>query len=211
MRTDQVSVWYVHGLNGCQRTFQNVNTYRNHVSSRHTCSFHHQVIDSSCHIHSDPADDATTSEGNDLITSDLEDLDVSRTQDTTASCSPVSDSVDLTRSAATWILKVKEKYKLPQVAMQGIIQDVTRLFQVYLGDLHSTVVQELTTSQVDADTISTISPLFEEGGAYGQPFRGLDTEHRQLAYFRDKFAMIVSYITLVAVDPEFLASMCSCL
>lgn len=50
---------------------------------------------------------------------------------------------DLTMSAATWILKIKEQYKIPQSAINSIIEDVTVLFQTYLFCIFGAVKQQL--------------------------------------------------------------------
>ena len=42
------------------------------------------------------------------------------------------DAMDLKISVAKWILKFKEKYKIPNVAVESIIQDLTELLKVRL-------------------------------------------------------------------------------
>ena len=96
-------------------------------------------------------------------------------------------------SAATWILKTKEKYKIPQCAINAIIEDVTVLFQSYLCCIFDAVNKQLQSFN-DCDAIVTsLSPLFDPDGVYGRPFKGLETEHLQLKFFKNFFAMIVGH------------------
>lgn len=82
------------------------------------------------------------------------------------------------------------------MAMQGIIQDVTSLFQKYLLDLHLRVKVQLRAKNVSDEAITCLDPLFSPVGKYGQPFKGLDTEYFQLKYFRKHFSMAVRTLTL---------------
>lgn len=102
-----------------------------------------------------------------------------------------SDPADLQRAAAMWMLKVKEKNKLSQMALQGIIEDVTNLIQTYLRDLNLSIKNHLKEGGVSEEVISSLDPFFSPGGKYGEPFRGLETEHRQLKYFKNCFSMVV--------------------
>ena len=103
----------------------------------------------------------------------------------------VSNSDALKRAAAKWILKIKEKHKISQVAMESIIEHVTDLFQIYLSDLHNVTKAQLRNSQVSDEIILSLDPVFDVDGQYGRPFKGLESEYRQLKYFKEKFAMVV--------------------
>lgn len=95
-------------------------------------------------------------------------------------------------AAATWILKIKEKHKIPQCAIKTIIEDVTILFQTYLSHLFDAVKHQLENVAVDKEAILSVSPIFDPDGDYGRPFKGLETEFLQLKFFRKNLAMIVS-------------------
>lgn len=101
---------------------------------------------------------------------------------------------DIKRAAAIWILKVKEKHRISQMAMQEIIQDVTELFQTCLLDLCSTLKSDLRAKNVDEEIVTSIEHHFGHDGKYGQPFRGLGTEYYQLKYFKEQFSMVVSRV-----------------
>ena len=107
---------------------------------------------------------------------------------------PEPSLTDLKRSSAAWILKIKEKHKLPQVAVQGIITQVTSLFQVYLSSIHRETQHHLQTLGFDQGICATLNQIFDSDGSYGRPFRGLETEYRQRKYYKDNFHMVVSTV-----------------
>ena len=77
-------------------------------------------------------------------------------------------------SAALLLLRLKEKQKLTQVALQGVIEGVTDLFQRHLSILHAQVKQKLLEAEVQASDIPGLNELFNEDVA-GHPFLGLET------------------------------------
>lgn len=101
---------------------------------------------------------------------------------------------DLERIAASWILKIKERHKLPTSVMLGIIEDVTELFQVLLENLRITVVQDLRKLGIPDQAINKISSNFcgKSTLNFSRPFQGLDTAFLQSKYFRKHFFMVVS-------------------
>ena len=66
---------------------------------------------------------------------------------------------ELKEAAATWILKIKEKHKIPQCAMEAIIQDVTVLFQTHLSRLFDTIKMKLKGLNVEDKVLSFLSPF----------------------------------------------------
>ena len=45
--------------------------------------------------------------------------------------------------------------------------------------------------------VASISGILDPDGDKGRPFKGLETEHQQQKYFREKFSMIVSFILML--------------
>lgn len=72
--------------------------------------------------------------------------------------------------------------------MQGIIEDVTSLFQKSLLDMHLSIKME---RNLTTEAITSLEPIFSPVGKYGQPFKGLETQHRQMEYFKKHFFMVV--------------------
>ena len=47
---------------------------------------------------------------------------------------PLTNAMDLKISVAKWILKFKEKHKIPNVGVESIVQDLSELFKVIIQD-----------------------------------------------------------------------------
>ena len=88
---------------------------------------------------------------------------------------------DIRKAAATWILKIKEKHKLSQFAINQILEDVTDLFQISLSTSLRKISSELESAGIHQDVVSAVSGVFD--GDSGRPFKGLETEYHQRQYF----------------------------
>lgn len=170
------------GLNGCLRSFSSFQSFRNHVYSYHggESSLDQQQTadgksDGTGDIGGDDGDD--DGDGDDGITFDSE----------------VRETPPSQRNAAMFLMGLKEKYMITQVALQGVIEGVTNLVQSHLDALHSQVQQQLLQSGVSQAAIDGIQPLFSECGTYAHPFQGLETQYQQLKFYRQHFKLIVSY------------------
>lgn len=99
---------------------------------------------------------------------------------------------DLQAEAASFILKSKEKHKIPQNVIDGIIADVTTFFSLHLSFLHSAFKQQLKDNDIDDTVIEAICSTFDYDNVHRRPFKGLETEYLQHKFFKQKFSMIVS-------------------
>ena len=99
----------------------------------------------------------------------------------------------LQRSTALFLLGLKEKHKLPQAAVQSVVDGVTSLLQQRLDILHSQVRSELTEAGVPS--LPGLDALFTEDRVNGHPFFGLEMHHQQLKYYKAHFNFIVSAYT----------------
>ena len=169
------------GLNGCLRSFSSFRSFRNHVYSYHGG-------ESSLDLQQ------TADSGNGGI-GDIGDIGGGNDDgDDGASCAlEVRDTAPSQRNAAMFLMGLKEKYMITQVALQGVIEGVTNLVQSHLDTLHSQVQQQLLQSGVSQATIDGIQPLFSDCGTYAHPFQGLETQYQQLKFYRQHFNLIVSY------------------
>ena len=98
---------------------------------------------------------------------------------------------DTFKYSAALLLRLKEKQKLTQVALQGVIEGVTDLFQRHLSILHAQVKQKLLEAEVQASDIPGLNELFDEDVA-GHPFLGLETQYQQMTYFKSHLNLLVS-------------------
>ena len=170
------------GLNGCLRSFSSFQAFRNHVYSYHggeSSLDQRQTADGESDgtgdIGGDDGDD--DGDGDDGISFDSEMRETPPSQ----------------RNAAMFLMGLKEKYMITQVALQGVIEGVTNLVQSHLDTLHSQIQQRLLLSGVSQAAIDGIQPLFSECGTYAHPFQGLETQYQQLKFYRQHFNLIVSY------------------
>lgn len=123
------------GIGGCQRTFGNFGTYQNHISLYHRREANPTNvasvegdgddggdgvdggIDEHASDESDSDSDMEGEEGNELEDNGAEDGE---------------SQLDPLRNAALFLLKLKESHKLTQVALQGVIEGTTTIWQSQL-------------------------------------------------------------------------------
>lgn len=171
-------------LSRCQRKFRNFTVFRNHVYAIHSESESilrptEDGFNSNSDQNSDPDPNQNPTPNPDPDPDD--DLD--------------TDSGDfeecMKKMAATWILKIQEKFKLPQLVVELILQDVTDFFDDLLDSLFSEVKLVLSSAGIDDSVIVNVSKLFGSNSAYGKPFAGLETQYLQLKYYKKEFGFVV--------------------
>ena len=77
---------------------------------------------------------------------------------------PISQSLTLQESTVLFLMGLKEKHNLTQVALQGVIEGVTSLMQCQLDSLHAQVCQQLQSANTPETVIGNLSSLFSENG-----------------------------------------------
>lgn len=177
------------GLGGCLRTFNNFQVFRNHISAYHS-SDPMLLDEQSTHIQSD---------GN------IDDESVGGVEETSSIETSFENlgsgsRNDLQKSTAIVLMGLKEKYKLTQVALQGVIESTTSLVQCRLSELYSQVRDKLLFADVSSDIVSQLELLFTDNGAISRPFMGLETEHQQIIFYRTHFNLIVSSQFIVVAN-----------
>lgn len=133
------------GINGCQRSYTNLGTFQNHVSGIHNSIFSN--LTNSTITEEIVAD--SENESFDAICDD-NNSDCTSNSTTKNTCNDDKDDAEeledilphelLQNSSALFLLGIKEKYKLTQVATQGIVEGVTNLTQQLISVLKSKVI-----------------------------------------------------------------------
>lgn len=128
----QANFKIVCGINGCQRTYSNFGTFSNHVYA-----MHHQSAKAMCSVQLESNmpncdHDYDTTDGHDYDDNSDTDDDVNYDKSNTVQTIDCDHELCcsqefLQKSSATFLLGLKEKFKLTQVALQGVIQGVTAL------------------------------------------------------------------------------------
>lgn len=111
-------------LQGCQRKFRNFHTYRNHIYFFHN---NYEGEDITADQREESGDERSNAEDDDAA-------DISTEVETYSRDTPgdfeIAAPHNLTKAAATWILKVREQHLLPQSTIEGIIKDIDTLYEV---------------------------------------------------------------------------------
>lgn len=95
------------------------------------------------------------------------------------------------RSAAVWLLKTREKHKIPISVMDDITKDVQELFLSALDNIQ----RQLKSLYPDDDLIqSGLSQHLSSSNPLLDLFDGLKTQQQQINYFTRELNMIVSII-----------------
>ena len=173
-------------LSGCQRMFRTFGVFRNHVYAYHTDQ--EAIV---LERDEDGEDGSGGSGGEDGSSgaggsggaggySGLGTLD---------SSTSTSDMDCRKRAAMMWILKVQEKFLLPQSTMDMITKDITVFIQDLLLDLGEDVCASLTASGCDP---GSVSGLFHSSSAYANPFVGVESQHMQMKICREVLGIVVS-------------------
>ena len=123
------------GISGCQRTYTNFGTFRNHVYDVHSeCTTEPIGVDSVNVISEDV--DVGYTRNNDSSEDDF----IAMTDGCDNHDEPCCSQDMLKRSAAMALLGLKEKFKLTQASLQGVIQSMTAVTQQNISTLKSEVV-----------------------------------------------------------------------
>lgn len=129
-------------IDGCQRTYTNTRTYRNHVSSVHnwckginSVQINEEEGSSTVAVVSDPIHFEERNDSGDC--SDFNESAICEGLDSSTGLS--SNSQELVQNSAVFLLGLKEKYKLTQTAVQGVIEGVTNLTQQQISYLKTQV------------------------------------------------------------------------
>ena len=182
------------GLQGCRRSFTNFLTYRNHVYARHDLNVEVDLgrsleveKESGNEGDFDSMEGGTNTTDTPTMTDDL----------------PVVTEDSLPRAAAIWILKARDQHRIPLSVMDTVIGDFRSLYQVSMTACRHKVATTLAEVGVSEDAIASAMVHMDQGSPFTNVFRGLETQHQQLAYFRRHFGLVVS---IVVVQTEHAAN-----
>ena len=92
------------------------------------------------------------------------------------------------RSAALLLLKLKERRRVSQVAIDDVVEHSKAQFDRTVSILLAEVRSHLAEKGVDSSELDLDSSLSK----FHHPFLELNTKHKQDKYFRDKLGLIVS-------------------
>lgn len=92
---------------------------------------------------------------------------------------------------------------LTQTCTENLLSDITDICTNIVEDLKADIVHKLTSGPITLPTIliEEISETFENE-IYRQPFIGLETQYKQLQFYRKHLNFVVRFITYVYIKDE---------
>ena len=128
------------GIGGCSRSYTNLKTYTNHVYGVHDLSMissNESIPAGSCNDGSTPSfNDDRILDPTECSTEDENSTDKDDIENDNIAAQPPDN---LQKSSALLLFGLKEKYKLPQSTVQGIVYGITSLLQQQMDILKSQV------------------------------------------------------------------------
>lgn len=107
-------------------------------------------------------------------------------------CAMHASNDDWERAPALLLLNVKERFKLTQLAVDFIIQEMHHIIAYGVDDIQK-VVQWLDTQGIVAN-LAELATLLEP---FQNPFVGIETEYMSSNYYQDDFNLVVRNIDLL--------------
>ena len=172
------------GLDGCLRTYTNNGSYQKHIKKMHLHYFNVAV----------------ESNSNSLVdTPELEDYfeysDYFEHHDSDCDSIPndsLTVELEKKQQRAKWILKIRETNKLTQSCTENLLSDITDICTNIVEDIKSEITQKLASTPIATPsiTINEISKVCDSE-TYRQPSIGLETQHKQLQFYRNHLNFVV--------------------
>lgn len=138
------------------------------------------------------ADKATELPADDIIINDtsMEHEDIDQEIEPFILNPSLPSEIEKQHLRATWILKTRETNMLTQSCMENLLSDVTDLCANIIDELKVDIVQKLRSASTPSPVIEEISTTCDDV-SYRQPFIGLETQYKQLQFYRKHFNFVV--------------------
>jgi len=104
------------------------------------------------------------------------------------------DNLDLVtqkRSEALFLLKMKEAKRLPQTAIDAIVEEWESLFSHSIQQLLARVRSKMAAAGISITDIDGLQIVFDK---IPQPFDGLQTRYMQEKYFRESLGLVIRFL-----------------
>ena len=170
------------GVEGCVKTARNYSTLMSHLSRKHS------DVDLDELVQSFEDDELVQSfEDDEMHIDETQHLSGGDDEDEVNQL-PLSPTVNnLERSAALFLLTLKEKYQLTQSAIDFAVSQVKEMMFYDMEDKRAELEKAL--GQIDVE--SSVKVGLSDCLQYRNPFSGLETEYMQAKYYREHFGLVV--------------------
>ena len=173
-------------INGCTKTTSKYSTLMSHLSRKHR-----DVDIESYSVHTRTFVPELNGEGvADQGPSNEEPLDMDMDEEVPTAPCPVERNVQ--RSAALFLLTLKEKYQLTQTALTFAISQVKEMMLYDNEDKRAELEAALNCQSANTSAEFDLSECFQ----YKNPFANLETEFLQTKYYKEYFGLVVRIYTL---------------
>ena len=102
---------------------------------------------------------------------------------------------EVQRNAALYLLKLKDKDRLPQTVINSIVENTTDIVRTNMEVLKFGLAARLDTAGIDFNAVPGIAELFHEDSITMNPFSGLTNENQQHQYYKNNLNLVVSTIS----------------
>ena len=173
---------------GCQHTFRKPRSYQSHLRRQHGDFDLHAPIRVLDGINEG-------AQRRDLEEED-EEIPVDTLEDAVINEGNLYDKIEdrfeeKKKTDALFLLQTKEVNRLTQKATDNIMDNVTSLVKDTVEILNMGVQNRLDSAGLRFDAVPGLEELFEDDHQISNPFRHVNTEHKQAAYFKENFNLVV--------------------
>ena len=157
------------GILECPRTFSTYSAYKKHVYRHHRleCGLSCPEEETELELHSAALD---------AHTEDMEECDHEEHHNSTSTLLPPQ------LPQALMLLKLKQKYKLSQMALNAVTDEFTDLLQSKISQIKDELHHILTSLPVPKEQLKNLTSVFQQPDI-ANPFSGLHNRHQQEYYF----------------------------
>ena len=182
------------GIDGCTSSFTTLSGISSHLSRKHlTASEPTDDSDNPCRFSTPPAASVSVMEYSEHEDSlPCSDSNSFGDPDIDMDCDnfPLTPCGGARRSAALFLLTLKERFRATQTTVDFAVSQVNCIAKHIVEDIHSTVWSKLEEHFEDAN--SSLIPDLTDCFLVSDPFNGLDTHHKQDKFYKEHFKLVVS-------------------
>lgn len=169
---------------GCQHTFRKPRSYQSHLRRQHRDFNLHSNVRTWGEIDEERHEEERIP---------LADFAVDEPVDAEELYDKIEDRLgEKKKMDALFLLQTKEVNKLTQKATKNIMDNVTSIVKNTVEILRMGVQNRLDSAGLRFDAVPGLTELFEDDHSICNPFSHVNTEHKQAAYFRENFGLVVS-------------------
>ena len=171
---------------GCQCTFTNANTYKSHLRRAH------KDLDLRAPVAAIGDENDVEEQVAERMEADLFDMNGNNDTENDEDVPAHERKEANQRLNALFLMKIKEIHLLSQKAVDGIAEGATAIVRNTVDCVRDGVKSCLQNAGMDFEAIADLQELFDVDNMISNPFRHVATRHKETAFYREKFGLVVS-------------------